>query len=87
MIDSPAEIVRSYRMAADPKKQIKVLAELNACSVKEIRRVLVGEGVLPRETEVPEEPKKRRESASMRRLRGCFMRKDWTMRPSRRRQA
>ena len=36
MIDSPAEIVRSYRMAADPKKQIKVLAELNACSVKEI---------------------------------------------------
>ena len=58
MIDSPAEIVRSYQMAADPKKQIKVLAELNACSVKEIRRVLVGEGVLPRETEVPEEPKK-----------------------------
>ena len=57
MIDSPAEIVRSYRMAADPKKQIKVLAELNACSVKEIRQVLVGEGVLPRETEVPEEPK------------------------------
>ena len=41
MIDSPAEIVRSYRMAADPKKQIKVLAELNACSVKEIRQVLV----------------------------------------------
>lgn len=58
MIDSPAEIVRSYRMAADPKKQIRVLAELNACSVKEIRQVLVGEGVLPRETEVPEEPKK-----------------------------
>lgn len=52
MIDSPAEIVRSYRMAADPKKQIKVLAELNACSVKEIRQVLVGEGVLPRETEI-----------------------------------
>lgn len=58
MIWSTEEIVRSYRMAADPKKQIKVLAELNACSVKEIRRVLVGEGVLPRETEVPEEPKK-----------------------------
>lgn len=50
-------------MAADPKKQIKVLAELNACSVKEIRRVLVGEGVLPRETEVPEEPKKSGEKA------------------------
>lgn len=60
MIDSPAEIVRSYRMAADPKKQIKVLAELNACSVKEIRQVLVGEGVLPRETEIPGEPKKAR---------------------------
>jgi len=40
-------------MAANPKKQIKVLAELNACSVKEIRQVLVGEGVLPRETEIP----------------------------------
>lgn len=50
--------MRSYRMAADPKKQIKVLAELNACSVKEIRQVLVGEGVLPRETEIPGEPKK-----------------------------
>ena len=37
MIWSTEEIVRSYRMAADPKKQIKVLAELNACSVKEIR--------------------------------------------------
>lgn len=48
MIYSTEEIVRSYRMAADPKKQIKVLAELNACSVKEIRQVLVGEGVLPR---------------------------------------
>lgn len=47
MIWSAEEIVRSYRMAADPKKQIKVLAELNACSVKEIRQVLVGEGVLP----------------------------------------
>ena len=58
MIWSTEEIVRSYRMAADPKKQIKVLAELNACSVKEIRQVLVGEGVLPRETDIPEEPKK-----------------------------
>lgn len=63
MIWSAEEIVRSYRMAADPKKQIKVLAELNACSVKEIRQVLVGEGVLPRETEVPEEPKKSGEKA------------------------
>lgn len=58
MIWSTEEIVRSYRMAADPKKQIKVLAELNACSVEGIRQVLVGEGVLPRETEIPEEPKK-----------------------------
>lgn len=58
MIWSTEEIVRSYRMAADPKKQIKVLAELNACSVREIRQVLVGEGVLPRETEIPEEPRK-----------------------------
>lgn len=87
MIDSPAEIVRSYRMAADPKKQIKVLAELNACSVKEIRQVLVGEGVLPRETEIPGSRRKRQRSALTRRPRGCFMRRVWTMRPSRRRQA
>lgn len=48
MIDSPAEIVRSYRMAADPKKQIKVLAELNACSVAEpdVQKIsVVGEAV------------------------------------------
>ena len=87
MIWSAEEIVRSYRMAADPKKQIKVLAELNACSVKEIRQVLVGEGVLRARQRCRRSRKKRRESASMRRPRGCFMRKDWTMRPSRRRQA
>ena len=98
MIWSTEEIVRSYRMAADPKKQIKVLAELNACSVKEIRQVLVGEGALPRETEVPEEPKttgnpeldkmvSEGQKALTRRSRRGFMRRVWTMRPSRRRQA
>lgn len=57
MIYSTEEIVRSYREAKDPKKQIRVLADLNACTVKEIRQVLVGEGVLPRETETPKRPK------------------------------
>ena len=57
MIYSTEEIVRSYREAKNPKKQIRVLADLNACTVKEIRQVLVGEGVLPRETETPEKTK------------------------------
>ena len=57
MIYSTEEIVRSYREAKDPEKQIKVLADLNACTAKEIRQVLVGEGVLPRETEKAPEAK------------------------------
>ena len=57
MIYSTEEIVRSYREAKDPEKQIKVLADLKACTVKEIRQVLVGEGVLPRETEKKPEKK------------------------------
>ena len=57
MIYSAEEIVRSYRTAKNPKAQIQVLADLNACSPKEIRQVLVGEGVLPRETEAAKKPK------------------------------
>lgn len=57
MIYSAEEIVRSYRTAKNPKAQIQVLADLNACSTKEIRQVLVGEGVLPRETEAAKKPK------------------------------
>ncbi len=52
--DATDKAVIAHNIQAD----IKVLAELNACSVKEIRQVLVGEGVLPRETEIPGEPKK-----------------------------
>ena len=34
------EIVRNYRQAKDPKAQIRVLAELNACTKDEIMAVL-----------------------------------------------
>lgn len=39
------EIVASYRQAARPRAQIKVLAELNVCSPERILEVLAAEGV------------------------------------------
>lgn len=49
---SIVEIVASYKQAAKPEEQIKVLAELNACPVAEIERILDEAGV--------REPPKRR---------------------------
>lgn len=42
---SAGEIVRSYKQAAKPEEQIGILAELNACTVDEIRSILVQLGV------------------------------------------
>ena len=56
---SAEEIVRSYRQAKDQKAQIKILAELNTCSVEEIRRVLADEGVLAEEPQKAKSPAKR----------------------------
>ena len=42
---SAGEIVRSYKQAAKPEEQISILAELNACSVEEIREILLQLGV------------------------------------------
>lgn len=39
------EIVSSFRQAAKPLEQIKILADLNACSEARIREVLTAEGV------------------------------------------
>lgn len=39
------EIVRGYSQAANKAKQIKILADLNACSPGEIRAVLVQAGI------------------------------------------
>ena len=36
----------SYKTAADPKKQIRILAELNACTVGEIEAVLIQLGAM-----------------------------------------
>ena len=43
---SAQEIVTSYKTAADPKKQIRILAELNACTVGEIEEVLIQLGAM-----------------------------------------
>lgn len=39
------EIVRSYREAKEKKKQIEILAELNACTTADIKKILVEGGV------------------------------------------
>lgn len=43
---SESEIVSSYRTARDPKRQISILAELNAVTPREIREVLEEAGAL-----------------------------------------
>lgn len=57
---SAGEIVRSYKQAAKPEEQIGILAELNACSVDEIREILLQLGVeLPKaKKRQPGRPKK-----------------------------
>ena len=42
---TPGEIVSNYRQAADPKNQIKILADLNVCTPREIEEVLRAEGI------------------------------------------
>ena len=44
---SESEIVSSYRTARDPKRQIGILAELNAVTPRVIREVLEEAGELP----------------------------------------
>lgn len=46
---SCGEIARSYRAAADKKAQVKILAELNLCSQREIIEILIANGVKPQE--------------------------------------
>lgn len=44
---SDSEIARRYRNALNPKKSIRILAELNAATTAEIRAALAREGILP----------------------------------------
>ena len=57
---SAGEIVSSYKQAAKPEEQIGILAELNACTVDEIRDILLQLGVeLPKaKKRQPGRPKK-----------------------------
>lgn len=43
MTDS--EIIKSYKEAKEKKKQIEILAQLNACPVTTIREILIANGV------------------------------------------
>lgn len=45
MVMSDFEIVRDYKQAKDPNGQIKILAELNLCSVQEICDILRKGGI------------------------------------------
>lgn len=60
------EIVKSYKEAKEKKKQIEILAQLNACPIANIREILISEGVqfpgpkpkkAEEKAEAPEEPK------------------------------
>ena len=44
MVMTDGEILRSYTQAKDPKEQVAILADLNACSVWEMREKLVSLG-------------------------------------------
>ena len=52
---SDAEILRDYRQASDPVKQVRILAELNNTTVERIANILVAQGVdrrkMPRKKE------------------------------------
>lgn len=60
---SCGEIVRSYREAADKKAQVKILAELNLCSQREIIEILIANGVKPQE--LPRQRKKNKAPAEI----------------------
>ena len=44
MIDEK-EVCRSFRRAENPKQQVQILAELNACSKEEILKILICNGL------------------------------------------
>lgn len=56
LLMSTSEIIRSYRTAANPQKQIGVLADLNLVSKAEIKQVLIAAGVILKK----EKPKPRK---------------------------
>lgn len=45
MVQSEFEILRDYRQAKDKKEQIKILADMNLCTQKEVVELLVKHGI------------------------------------------
>lgn len=60
---SQGDIVRSYREAADKKAQVKILADLNVCSQREIIEILIANGV--KAQELPRQRKKNKAPAEI----------------------
>lgn len=44
-----AEILKNYREAKDKKRQVRILADMNVCSVDEIKAILIAGGIDKRE--------------------------------------
>ena len=55
---SRAEIVTRFRDAANKPEQIKILADLNACTVKDIKQVLLEAGYSAEELDLRKVSKK-----------------------------
>lgn len=60
---SQGDIVRSYREAVDKKAQVKILADLNVCSQREIIEILIANGV--KAQELPHQRKKNKAPAEI----------------------
>lgn len=66
---SDAEIARRYRNALDPKKAVRILAQLNAAGPSDIKAALLRAGILP---EKPAPPRKKRYRLDQRQARQLY---------------
>ncbi len=44
-----AEILKNYREAKDKKRQVRILADMNVCTIDEIKAILIAGGIDKRE--------------------------------------
>ena len=54
-----AEIVREFRMAKDPLKQIRILADTRDCKTSDIQRELIASGVSAEAVDLRRKPQKK----------------------------
>lgn len=53
-----AEIVREFRAAKEPLKQIRIMADLRCCKTADIKNVLIDSGVSVEDVDMRRQPKK-----------------------------